>query len=195
MLFRFVPYVGVPIAFLFPATLALAVDPGWSMLFSVMTLFGGVEAVIGQVVEPFVYGRSMGLSAVAVVVAAVFWTWLDRSSEGEAGTTVVLKMSTEAGGQKFDATMTNKLASWHNVPNAPAIAQPMAVTNTLKLSVPEQVGIAYSLFRAPAVTSTNWTEVTNYVRQIETNAAVVSLSDPAPAPPARAFYRVNAAGR
>ena len=76
MMFRFVPYVGVPIAFLFPAFLAVAVDPGWSMLFWVMALFGGVEAVVGQIVEPFVYGRSMGLSAVAVVVAAVFWTWL-----------------------------------------------------------------------------------------------------------------------
>ena len=76
MLFRFVPYVGVPIAFLFPAVLAVAVDPGWSMLIWVMALFGGVEAVVGQGIEPFVYGRSMGLSAVAVVVAAVFWTWL-----------------------------------------------------------------------------------------------------------------------
>ncbi len=79
--------------------------------------------------------------------------------------------------------------------DAPVIAQPMTVTNTLKLSVPEQVGIAYSLYRAPAVTSTNWTEVTNYVRQIHTNEAVVSLTDPTPAPPARAFYRVNATGR
>ena len=76
MMFRFVPYVGVPIAFLFPAFLAVAVDPGWSMLIWVMALFGGVEAIIGQMIEPFVYGRSMGLSAVAVVVAAVFWTWL-----------------------------------------------------------------------------------------------------------------------
>ncbi|HKD46660.1 MAG TPA: AI-2E family transporter [Rhizomicrobium sp.] len=76
MMFRFVPYVGVPLAFLFPAALALAVDPGWSMLIWVMALYAGVEAVIGQMVEPFVYGRSMGLSAVAVVVAAVFWTWL-----------------------------------------------------------------------------------------------------------------------
>src|SRR6185437_8723353 len=76
MLFRFVPYVGVPIAFLFPAALAVAVDPGWSMLIWVMALFGSVEAVVGQMIEPFVYGRSMGLSAVAVVVAAVFWTWL-----------------------------------------------------------------------------------------------------------------------
>ena len=76
MLFRFVPYVGVPIAFLFPAVLAVAVDPGWSMLVWTMALYGCVEAVVGQMIEPFVYGRSMGLSAVAVVVAAVFWTWL-----------------------------------------------------------------------------------------------------------------------
>jgi predicted PurR-regulated permease PerM len=76
MLFRFVPYVGVPIAFLFPATLALAVDPGWSKLVWTMALYGGIEFVVGQAIEPFVYGRSMGLSAVAVVVAAVFWTWL-----------------------------------------------------------------------------------------------------------------------
>jgi predicted PurR-regulated permease PerM len=76
MLFRFVPYVGVPLAFLFPAVLAVAVDPGWHMLVSVMVLYGGVEAIIGQAVEPFVYGRSMGLSPVAVLVAAVFWTLL-----------------------------------------------------------------------------------------------------------------------
>jgi len=76
MLLRFVPYVGVPLAFLFPATLALAVDPGWGRLVWVAVLYGGIEAMIGQAIEPFVYGRSMGLSAVAVVVAAVFWTWL-----------------------------------------------------------------------------------------------------------------------
>jgi predicted PurR-regulated permease PerM len=75
-LFRFVPYVGVPLAFLFPASLALAVDPGWALLAWVVGLFGGLEFVAGQVIEPLLYGRSMGLSAVAVVVAAVFWTWL-----------------------------------------------------------------------------------------------------------------------
>ena len=76
MLLRFVPYVGVPLAFVLPAVLAVAVDPGWSMLAWVAVLYGGVEPVIGQGIEPFVYGRSMGLSAVAVVVAALFWTWL-----------------------------------------------------------------------------------------------------------------------
>jgi predicted PurR-regulated permease PerM len=75
-LFRFVPYVGVPLAALFPASLALAVDPGWSMLAWVVGLFAALEFIAGQIIEPLLYGRSMGLSAVAVVVAAVFWTWL-----------------------------------------------------------------------------------------------------------------------
>jgi predicted PurR-regulated permease PerM len=76
MLLRFVPYVGVPLAFLFPFTLAMAVDPGWSKMVWTAALYGGVESIVGQAIEPFLYGRSMGLSAVAVVVAAVFWTWL-----------------------------------------------------------------------------------------------------------------------
>ena len=76
MLLRFVPYVGVPLASVFPLTLALAVDPGWSMMVWAAALYGSVEFVVGQAIEPFLYGRSMGLSAVAVVVAAVFWTWL-----------------------------------------------------------------------------------------------------------------------
>jgi predicted PurR-regulated permease PerM len=76
MLLRFVPYVGVPLSSLFPITLALAVDTGWSKMVWTMGLYGGVEFIVGQLVEPFLYGRSMGLSAVAVVVAAVFWTWL-----------------------------------------------------------------------------------------------------------------------
>ncbi|HMH65972.1 MAG TPA: AI-2E family transporter, partial [Rhizomicrobium sp.] len=75
-LLRFVPFVGVPLAFLFPFALALAVDPGWSKMAWTLLLFGSIEPVIGQGIEPVVYGRSMGLSAVAVVVALVFWTWL-----------------------------------------------------------------------------------------------------------------------
>jgi predicted PurR-regulated permease PerM len=76
MLLRFVPYIGAPIAAIFPVVLALAVDPGWSMLLWTGALFLTVEPIIGQVVEPLVYGHSTGLSAVAIVVAAVFWTWL-----------------------------------------------------------------------------------------------------------------------
>ena len=76
MLLRFVPYIGAVIAAIFPATLAVAIDPGWSLLLWTGALFLVVEPVMGQVVEPLLYGRSTGLSAVAVVVAAAFWTWL-----------------------------------------------------------------------------------------------------------------------
>jgi predicted PurR-regulated permease PerM len=76
MLLRFVPYIGPVIAALFPAMLAIAVDPHWSMLVWTIGLFAVVEPIMGQVVEPLVNSRSTGLSAVAVVVAAAFWTWL-----------------------------------------------------------------------------------------------------------------------
>ena len=73
---RFVPYIGSIIAAAFPLALALAVDPGWSMLAWTAILFFIIEPGIGQVIEPMVYGRSTGLSPVAVVVSATFWTAL-----------------------------------------------------------------------------------------------------------------------
>jgi predicted PurR-regulated permease PerM len=73
---RFVPYIGSIIAAVFPLALAVAVDPGWSMLVWTAALFFVVEPAVGQIVEPMVYGRSTGLSPVAVVVSATFWTAL-----------------------------------------------------------------------------------------------------------------------
>jgi len=73
---RFVPYIGAVIAAAFPLALAVAVDPGWSMLLWTLALFLIVEPVVGHVIEPMVYGHSTGLSPVAVVAAATFWTAL-----------------------------------------------------------------------------------------------------------------------
>src|SRR5579871_5280845 len=73
---RFVPYIGSIIAAAFPLALAVAVDPGWSMLIWTAALFFVVEPAVGQIVEPMLYGRSTGLSPVAVVVSATFWTAL-----------------------------------------------------------------------------------------------------------------------
>ena len=73
---RFVPYVGVWIAALFPSALALAVVPGWSLAFSTLGLFVLVEVIAGQVVEPQLYGHTTGLSPLSVVVAAIFWSSL-----------------------------------------------------------------------------------------------------------------------
>ena len=76
MLLRFVPYIGPVIAAALPAIVAFAVDPGWAMLLWAIALFLVVELVIGQVIEPWLYGHSTGLSGIAVVVAAAFWTLL-----------------------------------------------------------------------------------------------------------------------
>jgi predicted PurR-regulated permease PerM len=73
---RFVPYIGVWIAALFPTALAAAVDPGWSLVIVTVCLFVTVELVAGQLVEPQLYGHTTGLSPLSVVIAAIFWSWL-----------------------------------------------------------------------------------------------------------------------
>jgi hypothetical protein len=75
-LMRFVPYVGAFIAAAVPILLAAAVAPSWTMMLEVAALFIIVEPIVGQVVEPLLYGHSTGISPIAVVVSATFWTWL-----------------------------------------------------------------------------------------------------------------------
>jgi predicted PurR-regulated permease PerM len=76
MILRFVPYIGVPLAAIPVLVLALSVDSGWSLLVETVALFFAGELIVGQVIEPWLYGRNMGLSPVAVIVAVTFWTWL-----------------------------------------------------------------------------------------------------------------------
>ena len=75
-LFRFVPYIGSVAAAIMPLAMAAAVDPGWGMVIEVAVLFAVMEPVMGQVVEPLVYGNSTGLTPVSVVLSAIFWSWL-----------------------------------------------------------------------------------------------------------------------
>lgn len=73
---RFIPYLGPFLAALFPIALAVAVDPGWTMLFWVVGLFLLAELVSNNVIEPWLYGSSTGLSSLAIIMAAIFWTTL-----------------------------------------------------------------------------------------------------------------------
>ncbi len=59
----------MPAAAVLPLALALAVDPGWTMVVLVAGLFFTTEAIIGQAVEPWLYGRNVGLSPVAVLLS------------------------------------------------------------------------------------------------------------------------------
>jgi len=76
MILRFVPYIGALISAIFPLILAAAVGSGWQMLVLTALLFVVLEVLAGQVVEPLIYGHSSGLSPVAVILSASFWTWL-----------------------------------------------------------------------------------------------------------------------
>jgi len=75
-LLPFVPYIGPVIAAGFPVALAAALDPGWGIALETLALFLIVELVIGSAVEPWLYGRNTGISPIAVVISATFWTWL-----------------------------------------------------------------------------------------------------------------------
>ncbi len=75
-LLRFIPYVGAPIAVLFPTVMALAVFPGWRQSALIFGLFVVMELMLANLVEPWLYGSHTGISSLAILVAAVFWAIL-----------------------------------------------------------------------------------------------------------------------
>ena len=73
-LLRFIPYIGAPIAALLPTLLSMAVFNGWEHTLIIMALFFCVEVTTANFLEPHLYGKHTGLSSLAILVAAVFWT-------------------------------------------------------------------------------------------------------------------------
>ncbi|WP_367874673.1 AI-2E family transporter [Luteolibacter sp. Populi] len=73
---RFIPYIGPWIAAAFPIVLSLAVSPTWMPPLLTIGLFVVLELLSNNVMEPWLYGASTGVSSIALIVAAVFWTWL-----------------------------------------------------------------------------------------------------------------------
>lgn len=75
-LLRFIPYLGSWIAAAGPILLAIGAAAGWGKFAWTLGLYTILELTAANVVEPFLYGSSTGISAIAILVAAVFWTWL-----------------------------------------------------------------------------------------------------------------------
>lgn len=73
---RFIPYIGPWIAAAMPIGLSMAISTGWVATFLTIGLFTSLEFFNNHVLEPWLYGKKTGVSAVAVLVAAVFWMWL-----------------------------------------------------------------------------------------------------------------------
>lgn len=76
LVLRFVPYIGSVLSAAFPLFLAFAVSPEWSALLWTAALFIAVELITSNVVEPYVYGSRTGVSPLAIIVSAIFWTWI-----------------------------------------------------------------------------------------------------------------------
>ena len=75
-LLRYLPYLGIWIAAILPAMVAFAVKPGWMDLPLILALYFAIDVLMYNLVEPLLYGSSTGISPLAILVAAVFWTWL-----------------------------------------------------------------------------------------------------------------------
>jgi predicted PurR-regulated permease PerM len=75
-LLRFIPYIGTPVATVFPIALALAVFPGWHQVGLTLALFLFLEIATANFIEPWLYGSHTGISSLAILVAAIFWGML-----------------------------------------------------------------------------------------------------------------------
>jgi hypothetical protein len=73
---RFVPYIGAWVAAVLPITLSFATSQGWTEPLLVVGLILVLELLSNNVMEPLLYGRSIGVSEVALLLAAAFWGWL-----------------------------------------------------------------------------------------------------------------------
>jgi predicted PurR-regulated permease PerM len=70
---RFIPYVGAMLGAVLPTLIAFAVTPGWMQPFLVLGWIVGCDLIIGQIVEPLLFGESTGITPLALILSAIFW--------------------------------------------------------------------------------------------------------------------------
>jgi predicted PurR-regulated permease PerM len=75
-LLRFLPYIGPWIAAVMPIMVSVATSDGWTQPLLVVGWYVLLELILNNVAEPLLYGSSIGVSTVGVILAAIFWTWL-----------------------------------------------------------------------------------------------------------------------
>lgn len=73
--FRFVPYLGTAISMLLPLVMAVATTPGWLAPLGVVAWYATLEFSSGNFLEPWLFGKSVGMNPLAVIIALMFWTW------------------------------------------------------------------------------------------------------------------------
>ena len=76
LVLRFLPYVGLWISAFFPVVLSIAISTNWTQPILTILLYVVLEVFTNNIIEPVVLGGSTGMSPLAVIVAALFWTWI-----------------------------------------------------------------------------------------------------------------------
>jgi predicted PurR-regulated permease PerM/methanogenic corrinoid protein MtbC1 len=75
-LLRFIPYVGALASAILPTLVAFAVFPGWTKSLEVLGTYLALDQIAAQFVEPFLIGHGIGVSPVALLFSAMYWTWI-----------------------------------------------------------------------------------------------------------------------
>ena len=70
---RFVPYLGTALGAVLPTLIAFAVTPGWAQPFLVLGWIVACDLVLGQILEPLLFGESTGVTPLALIMSALFW--------------------------------------------------------------------------------------------------------------------------
>ena len=70
---RFIPFVGAALGALLPTLIAFAVLPGWIEPLVVLGWIVGCDLVLGQIIEPLLFGDSTGVTPLALIMSAIFW--------------------------------------------------------------------------------------------------------------------------
>ena len=73
-LLRFLPYIGPPLGGILPLLLSIAIFDGWVKPLETFGLFVITEILVSNFVEPMLYGAYTGISSMAILLAAIFWT-------------------------------------------------------------------------------------------------------------------------
>lgn len=73
--FRFVPLIGSAVSMLLPLGMAIATVPGWLAPLGVVAAYLSLEGITGNLIEPWIFGKSVGMNPFAILIAWMFWTW------------------------------------------------------------------------------------------------------------------------
>ena len=73
---RFIPFLGSPASVVFPLLISIATSTGWWQPIAVIVFFSISELLTANIIEPVLFGKSTGLTPIALLIAALFWAWL-----------------------------------------------------------------------------------------------------------------------